>query len=466
MEYKMKKYIKKLFYSSVIALVGAEINFDTEARVTREVAEATLPYLMEAAGIHGDPDEEGVIRAKETKYKNVKIKAILDMIYTDEGQREMVNWVKTGAFPSKLSDAGFVSVGTYADESYRKVSLASLFPCQTGTFTSFANHESRLGKHLLSIDSAQRLGILKKIFHKNLDVESILPNLNYTHMHNVDCIIAKIVFVLEICDETTTIANLIFPQKVATDFIKRMKGIPSNSEYLCRPVSAIAARNVSEEYEGDCTETLYKHLINIAIQDEKNLNKFHIDKIPESLRRYYSSKSQPIELKGTTYAGETSIVRHDNWKEQLLNFLTKQTISCYQSQLTEAPNGIIATKIIPTIAFSKDNTLALEKFLSIGSVQNMSVVLASIASSPIVPDNTTDTIKGALNSLSSSKDKQFEVEVIHLSKSNKNYPWMTNQIIISEKVKGVLKRTITIGTCENSSDTNQGHSEIISITLH
>ena len=53
--------IKKLFYSSLVAFIGIGINSDIEARVTKEVAEATLPYLMEAAGIPGDPDEEGVV---------------------------------------------------------------------------------------------------------------------------------------------------------------------------------------------------------------------------------------------------------------------------------------------------------------------------------------------------------------------------------------------------------------------
>ena len=129
--YKMSK-IKKLFYSVFVAFISIGVNSDIEARVTKEVAEVTLPYLMEAAGIPA------------THRTAAHQAAIIRMIYTDEGQREMVNWVKNGTFPQKLNDAGFISVGTYADEVYRKVSLASLFPCQTGTFTSFANHSSRL----------------------------------------------------------------------------------------------------------------------------------------------------------------------------------------------------------------------------------------------------------------------------------------------------------------------------------
>ncbi len=188
----MKKCIRKLLYSSLVAFISIGINFNAEARVTKEVAEATLPYLMETAEIPGDEedtehigDAKTTVKANESWYKKDKIQAILSMIYTDEGQQQMVNWALRGVFPPTLAEAGFITANTYQDQSYRNISLASLFPCNTGTFTSFANHESRLGKYLLSTDSAQRLIILKKIFHKNLDVESILPNLNYVSIHDI-----------------------------------------------------------------------------------------------------------------------------------------------------------------------------------------------------------------------------------------------------------------------------------------
>lgn len=122
----MKKIFRKLACCSFLSIASIGC-FDAEARVTKEVAEAVLPFLMEAAGIPGDPDEEGVVSAKEAKYKNVKIKAILDMIYTDDGQQQMVNWVQDGTFPPKLDGAGFKSAETYKDKAYRDASLASLF---------------------------------------------------------------------------------------------------------------------------------------------------------------------------------------------------------------------------------------------------------------------------------------------------------------------------------------------------
>lgn len=457
----MRTYFKKLFYSSAISLICVGINFDTEARVTKEVAEAVLPYLMKAAGIEEDPRPDSA--PATPYYAPEKLKAILSMIYTDEGQQQMVNWVKTGEFPNILKEK-FGEQNTYSDKSYRDNSLAALFPCQTNTFTSFANHESRLGKHLLSVDSVQQLRVLKRIFQKNFDIDSILTNLNSVSKNNIDSIIAKIIFVLEICDEAPTIAHFIFPSSETRSFITKMKKTPSNCEYLCRPVSAVVAKNISGKYEGNCVETLHKHLVNIAIQDVKDRNKFHSGKLPKVLQQYYKvhSKSKITELsEGVTYAGETSIVRHDKWKEQLLNLLKEVTLANCRVQHIGKANPV-TDEIAPILSFNSDDTSKLEKFLSTGSIQNIATVLASIANSQIEEENPADTIRGALNTLSPTNDKQFEVNCSE--EGGSNYPWLTNQITIREKVNGKTTRTIIVGTCQNKSDLNNGHTEIISIT--
>lgn len=90
----MRKRIKKFHCSLFVAFMSISISFDTEARVRREVAEATLPYLMEAAGIPGDEEDtehigedKTTVKANEGWYKKEKIQAILSMIYTDKGQQ-------------------------------------------------------------------------------------------------------------------------------------------------------------------------------------------------------------------------------------------------------------------------------------------------------------------------------------------------------------------------------------------
>ena len=155
----------------VVASIG--IISDTEARVTREVAEATLPYLMEAAGIPGEQ--------RTSKHQA----AIISMIYTDEGQQQMVNWVKEGKFSQKLEKAGFKSAEIYKNKAYRYASLASLFPCGTGTFTSFANHKSRLGSHILSDDIKKAEYISKFIQQRNI-ANYVIGNINFSNFEEAN----------------------------------------------------------------------------------------------------------------------------------------------------------------------------------------------------------------------------------------------------------------------------------------
>ena len=66
----MKKIFRKLACCSFLSIASIGC-FDAEARVTKEVAEAVLPYLMEAAGLDGDEDVEGAVSAKEKKYVTI-----------------------------------------------------------------------------------------------------------------------------------------------------------------------------------------------------------------------------------------------------------------------------------------------------------------------------------------------------------------------------------------------------------
>ena len=214
----MKKIFRRLACCSFLSIASIGC-FDAEARVTKEVAEAVLPYLMEAAGIEGDQHSGTTRRANKAEYENNKIQAILNMIYTDDGQQQMVNRVKTGKFPQKFRDAGFASAGTYADDPYRKVSLASLFPCSAGTFTSFANHQSRLGLHIL-LNEQRKSEHIASFLRQRTITEHIIGNINFqsfekanTRFHGkrkskdplgrltMDTLLAKVIFVLDIVDD-------------------------------------------------------------------------------------------------------------------------------------------------------------------------------------------------------------------------------------------------------------------------
>lgn len=386
--------IKKLFYSVFVAFISIGVNSDIEARVTKEVAEATLPYLMEAAGIPGDPDEAGAVSAKEMKYKNVKIKAILDMIYTDEGQQQMVNWVKNGEFPNILKgtvDAPiFRSENTYADEAYRKVSLASLFPCQTGTFTSFANHPSRLGLHILSNDLHKPEYITSFLQQREI-TERGIGNINFqnfeeanTSFHGkrkkgppsgpltIDALLAKVIFVLDIVDDKNILTRALTRCEIEPPMLE---DIENSSEYTVRPLSAIVAMDITNRLEGDCIETLYRHLINIAIQ-EYGTNKFHIERLPAELRKYYANtdryfddfKDKLEEAPGLVLfeseAGITNIGKHKYWKECLQNML----ITLFQTKIgSDFYNEIICSPEMSNFC------------ISIGSITYIANILHEIA---------------------------------------------------------------------------------------
>ena len=429
----MKKIFRKLACCSFLSIASIGC-FDAEARVTKEVAEAVLPYLMEAAGIEGDQHSDSTRMANKAEYENNKIQAILDMIYTDEGQQQMVKWVQTGEFPQKLDGAGFKSAETYKDKAYRDASLASLFPCSTGTFTSFANHESRMGKHVLS-STAKTVDMLAtllspKIYYKKMSTfDEALYNISLQQQeHRIDVMLSKIIFVLDICDTETQIISTVNKAQIK---VPSTKYGGSSNEYRCRPVSAILANN-----GGDCVETLYRHLINIAIQTSDN--KLQIARLPVPLRKYFDPKLQQTEITpSNSQAGLTSIEKHEKWNECLI----------------EISSGIINC--------------------SIGSLCNIAKMLDYIAnySNDRVINNLKASekkklcklLEDAMNSLDGNKktgdDASSRFEVLP-SEHDENISWCSTIITINDKI---MKRNIRIGICEKV-DQNYGHAEILRIT--
>lgn len=226
------------------------------------------------------------------------------------------------------------------------------------------------------------------------------------------------IFVLDICDSLQQINKLL---------ALKLNEYMTNAEYLCRPVSAIAALD-GKNYEGDCVETLYRHLINIAIQDIENLSTFHTEQLCDSLYAYYypsykaGDEKESIILESVSESGLTSIVRHTEWKKHL-----KETIGEYCS--------------------------------SVGSVNNLARGLSKIASIEM-DENDETTIKNALNSL--NKNKSFEVKV---ERKKEGLPdWVTKTISITEKQSDKPKRSIVIGINETLKTNSEGHAEILSIT--
>lgn len=403
--FDMKKIFRRLACCSFLSIASIGC-FDAEARVTKEVAEAVLPYLMEAAGIEediGPRNQDG-----KPYYLHNKIQAILDMIYTDEGQQQMVNWVRSGDFPHILSNVGFNSVNTYRIE---QDNLQLLFPCGPGTFSSYATHISRLGYHTLKngnpintcqqlfgqqvqpianvnvadvlnalgslykgqmptrpklqnliqylgipleerVDNTQKLQRIAdslpiqlgettnqqqmlQCFQNNPFVQNkisdVIINVTLSTAGDVDTKLAIILFVLDICDNANQIFDILdalhanIPSyQVPGDDTAGTRDIiqilSRYNEYNYRPVSATSVNG-----QGDCVQTLYRHLINIAIQnDADNPRNLNIDHLPQRLQEYYSPRqygdvrNHVISIPAThTEAGKTELDKHSMWNRQL-----------------------------------------------------------------------------------------------------------------------------------------------------
>lgn len=403
---------------------------DTSARVTKEVAEAVLPYLMEAAGI------------PQTQQTSDHQAAVISMIYTDEGQQQMVKWVRTGEFPQKLKKS-FGDFNSYGNRKYRKASLASLFPCLTGTFTSFSNSNVRCGKWILINPKSIQQSLSKLIPNikegKNLD--DIFQNINRP-FGPIDTLLAKIIFTLDILDTPIGISNLIIQVNSILNSITI-----SQAEYTCRPVSAIIAFDKkNNKYEGDCIETLYRHLLNIAIQDPGNLSRFHIERLPNELQGYYvapnkypvnTADPEGLEIVEKSEAGLTNIENHTKWKNALKEWNDKlgSPLDISKGSLINIANTLNA------IAFHGGNIPSIDHS----------------------KDSIRQHIQNAMNKLAALKNKNDERFSVTLESNPKITEWDNERIVITDNH---ARRKITVGICEDpQNNNNDGHAEILKIEL-
>lgn len=492
----MKNIIRKLICYSFLGIASV-LCFNADARVTKEVAEAALPYLMEFAKIPEDKEGD-VVQANEKKYTKEKIQAILDMIYTDKGQQQMVNWVQKGEFPELLKDGGFFTENLYSDgwlriplrqantqaqnidtltqnlianvqinpilsfaiHVIRDSYIGALFPCGPGTFSCFAAHQSRLGNHALTNGQLEAtcsaLLTGKDVGKLKVECQSIIKRLR-SLSGAIDNKIISVIFVLNICESAQQVFSILGKQLV-------IEGNKYN-EYICRPVSATAAET-SKPREGDCVETLFKHIIAIAIQQDQN--KYRTETIPENLKRFFQ--------KGVS--GVMDLKLHKEWKDALIDAFSRsklneknvkislqKTISSLDFQKKELANtkvdNIINTKLDKVIRQNKEETA---QKISKGSVQNIVDVLEAIAFYNCnIRDITAEheankgqRLANALDQLAGCKN--FSVEIVNNQRetSDKDIPTGVDSLI--KIMDSRFSRLITIGVWGK-----EGHAEIISI---
>ena len=231
--------------------------------------------------------------------------AIISMIYTDEGQQQMVNWVKNGIFPPHLLKVGFKADNVYLDGglikflenisvtakkleahksqqealrfpvisqvlyTFRDSTIGALFPCVTGTFSSFSANPSRLGYQILN-HSQMLPQICASLLCPSERINSFLPEIQKILLplistSSLDCQLAKLLFVIDICDSKIMLYDILdnCGKECPRHFLDEEIAKRSYDEYDHVPVSATALPN---DRNGDCVENMCRHLIAWAVQ--------------------------------------------------------------------------------------------------------------------------------------------------------------------------------------------------------
>lgn len=488
---EMRKHIKKLLCSSFIAIMSVGC-FNAESRVTREVAEATLPYLMEAVGIP---------QAQQTQAQR---DAIISMIYTDAGQREMLNWAKNGVFPPTLTGAGFVSDNLYYDgwlieplkdagqdidintiveklnewaqgntssmlsfaiQAIRNAYIGALFPCGPGTFSSYAAHSSRLGYHVLDrngTDIVNMCGAIIKPYETDkiaLEAKNIIERFGQYH-DRIDSKLANIIFILDICDTCEQVKDILTKTLGADNSRERNSTIDSAvaerryNEYDHRPVSATSIVNDGKRV-GDCVETLCRHLINIAIQSNpSNPHIYSIADLPVQLKEHYYRRRYAAHIDNDTLtipateteAGKTNLKAHLDWKRALAASIIAVDKGIISTIATEDKMNAIVTSIQKV----KDQ-------ISQATIDNIVRVLQIVSKTDTErpAQNNAIAIQNALNALSKNKSR-FQVTVTN-TKGAAQIDLPNGIEILTTIEDTVWRRKIKVGIW------NKRHAEIVSI---
>jgi hypothetical protein len=540
---------------------------NTEARVTKEVAEATILFLLEAVGIM-QSDDDPINTARRN--------AIVQMLYTDAGQRQMVNWATNGHFPTTLNGVHpnivFAPVNTY---QHNQDALQMLFPHGPGTFSSYAANIRRLGYHALNGGTpqiiCQRLFTAQTVAVANvnnvLDALALVylgqaPNaggrirhaqglqglliylnniqqaqiqvindgnaqaliLDYlsrlaTHFgihdaahvtanqvrqelrgnvqiltcaydliirqilstaNDVDTKLAIVLFVLDICDTADQVFDILDNRHAVANIAYYVRAVVNGqivanayNEYNHRPVSATSLPNTGR---GDCVQTLYRHLVNIAIQNDNiNPRNFNVGHLPSAMKHYYGTvhvanyagtiqnpAGVPNVLAIPTRNGEAGITwltNHQRWNVALSSSVPPGT---------DIINGIINNIVVVLRAISPHQGALINFGQSVLNMANR--VYQNQALDLTIPSTHAQAtsairIQDALNGLdgrcnNNVNSRRFIVSVTdnmltpQVAAIHDQLPGINAVIEIADKL---WNRRIIIGIWAN------GHAEIVSI---
>jgi hypothetical protein len=225
----------------------------------------------------------------------------------------------------------------------------------------------------------------------------------------------------------------------------------NNNEYDCRPVSASAANN-----NGDCVQTLYRHLINIAIQNhDTDARKYNVGVLPQGLKVYYTAGKYFADI--VTICGDSSEsgVVNTNYHQEWHNAL-----SATVPVGTNISNGTIQNiaTVLEAVNIAAGNPVSVLGNRSIAFPHGLAHNLNGNS-------NETARIETSLNNLDKRGNDSNGLRRFSVKQSNAAHTvaaWATEQIEIIDNLRD---HRILIGIGGNGSS-HQGHTEIISISNH
>jgi hypothetical protein len=341
----------------------------------------------------------------------------------------------------------------------RDTLIGRLFPCGPGTFSSYATNTSRLGyciytnnnvQHIQRICTALINGDIADIsqarFTDTRNIISLFP----LGDRSIDTKLAITLFILDICDKSDHILSIldeyIAKGGALTGYVRNTIEGQINQQYNGynhRPTSASSISGT-----GDCVQTLYRHLINIAIQnDAGNEGNYNINRLPVNLHGPYTKIHGQIQNNVITIdpktgeSGRMDTMLHKDWADSLGKTVIEDGKIDFIAAILTIVEGMAANR--PALAA---RTTAFPHHLALSGAADSA-------------DNKAIAIKNALNELDGKGNdtaghSRFLVGII-----NQQHPTLVWATVRIEIVDNLWGRRITIGT----SNQVGSHAEIIEI---
>lgn len=506
---------------------------NTEARLPKEIAEAVTPILLEAAGVEITPEiliwllqtnnidlnrhidlneyleagvtidnlvNAGIVPADGIPVRRLISKinispavlqklgmwpraditplcllsrAVTDLIYTETGNQEIVNWVRSKENVAIRPTNGLISAIISPIIASNTINIMELlFPCYTGTLTAYMHHSGRsLGYWVRQSENFRICTYLitgnSEMWPNGLTIErsKINPLKTKLDKDNVPRAVIGflgVLFTVEILDTLEEVNGML--ENIRRHPIEFQLHTFSD-QYMCRPIS----NSATDSKHSDCIETTIKHLVAIICND--GVSGVNIQWLPsDSKIANYFTRGNTI-MGGTYNAGALGLGTHKDWTDSLIDTIGNiQHIQHIQPTVWGLAKTLFhLAQRSPNARYREVLSRNYENCDNRRQSQNLEI---GEHAAILDRDKTAlgNMIKFALCTLGNFHEGDIEIEVSKWEQEKLNSVWPTEKVTIIDRKHS---KTIVVGTggCifqkgpdKNKVDFNGIHSEIISIS--